>query len=228
MYFLVRANQQILIVTGRLVLVVGGNVQFKTSLNGYILITWSVTGPDLWSFLCSLSGMFPSIVWHDALTVSSAIARGRPGMSLADWRALSITDWWYCHQCQLQFWNSFSRTYLIRAMREVHANDIEASWCSLAACDISAPFGLTFSEHCNLLCRIGLGTCILSVYLLEHGFVCPTDRADDTCSAIVLRGCIVDVEARMPLHLGAVIEMIQSVTHFDILIPVLLFLWFCM
>lgn len=29
------------------------------------------------------------------LTVSRAMARGRPGMILADSRALSITDWWY-------------------------------------------------------------------------------------------------------------------------------------
>ena len=32
----------------------------------------------------------------DKLTVSRAMARGRPGMVLADSRALSMTDWWYC------------------------------------------------------------------------------------------------------------------------------------
>lgn len=40
-----------------------------------------------------------------------------------------------------------------------------------------------------------------------------TDCADDARSAVVSLGSIVDVETGVPLHLGAIVQVVQSVTH---------------
>ena len=51
---------------------------------------------------------------------------------------------------------------------------------------------------------------LLSIQLAEL-----TNGANDASPSVVLLGSIVNVQRRMPLHLGAVVEMIQSVTHVD-------------
>lgn len=85
-----------------------------------------------------------------------------------------------------------------------------------------AVLALTFSEHGDLLCRVGFGTCSQSVKFSDRQSACPTNCADDARSAVVLLGRVVDVQACMPFHLGAVVEMVQSVTHFEVCILLVL------
>ncbi len=96
-------HAQMLVITSSGIFVVCSNVQLQPSLDRNVVVTRRVTSSYLWSFLCSMLALY----WVEAvervgrwqeLTVSSAMASGRPGMSLADWRALSMTDWWYCEE----------------------------------------------------------------------------------------------------------------------------------
>lgn len=66
---------------------------------------------------------------HDQLTVSRAIATGRPAWVRSASRELSITDWWYWQDRLVASacWIDGPSTNLVGAVREVHANNIETS-----------------------------------------------------------------------------------------------------
>ena len=88
--------------------------------------------------------------------------------------------------------------YVIRAVGEVHSDNIEAS----------------FPQHVNSFCRIGFRTCCGLARGMLHQLLGPTNRADDGSSAVVLGRDIFSVEIREPLDPGAAgVEMIQSICH---------------
>lgn len=106
------------------------------------------------------------------------------------------------------------QTYLVGAVREVHSDHVETRWSMLALWPVmqigSSP---TLSQHGDLLSTIGLWTCIVLGLPPPHWCSLLTDSADDARSAVVSFGSIVDVETGVPLHLGPIVQVVQSVTH---------------
>ena len=88
------------------------------------------------------------------LTVSRAIATGRPAWVLSASRALSITDWWYSYEP----WEKFMRTTLSPAATGGQ-HVLVFSHPSLRVWAIRAGVGLTSSESVDGLGGVGLGTC---------------------------------------------------------------------
>jgi len=99
-------------------------------------------------------------------------------------------------------------------VREVHSDHVETRCSLLALCSLYIDWtSHTFPQHGNLLSTVGLWTCILLGLLIPPQCSVLTDCADDARSAVVSFGSIVNIEARVPLHLGSVVEVVQSVAH---------------
>lgn len=88
-------NLHVLVVRGSGILFIGGDVELMASLDGDVLITDSVSGTDLRSFLNSGQICNAAVSDDLELTVSRAMATGRPVCEASACRAWSITDWWY-------------------------------------------------------------------------------------------------------------------------------------
>lgn len=54
-----------------------------------------------------------------------------------------------------------------------------------------------------------------SAWFTHHLEALLTDGANNAGSAIHLWRSIVNIQAGVPLHLGAVVQVVESVTHFD-------------
>lgn len=89
----------VLVVAGSGILLIGGDVEHCSSSDGVILVVNGVSGTDLGSFLYMIDRLleksFEQRYTLKQLTVSRAMAIGRPAWVRSASRAWSITDWWY-------------------------------------------------------------------------------------------------------------------------------------
>lgn len=90
-----RWDSHVLVITSVGILVIRGDDELLALLDREVLVVGSVAGTDLRTFLRGgqIGKMMAKKVGR--LTVSRAIARGRPFWTFSASRELSITDWWY-------------------------------------------------------------------------------------------------------------------------------------
>ena len=125
----VRSNLHVLIIAARCILVISGDVELLVLADWEVLVTAGVTGTNFRSFLQGVR--IVRIHSTKPLTVSRAMARGRPVCTFSASRAWLITDWWYWanQQCPP---NGANETNIIGTVREVHADDIQTGYCGVS------------------------------------------------------------------------------------------------
>jgi hypothetical protein len=110
-----------------------------------------------------------------------------------------------------------SLPYLIRTVGEVHACNVQTS-CALSVTVLPIIMVVpTLTKHCDLLWRVGLRAYSL---LALVGAAVPTscsltNGANDAGSAVDLLWDIVGLQRSLPLQLGPIVEVCESVRHSD-------------
>jgi hypothetical protein len=108
-------------------------------------------------------------------------------------------------------------TNLVRAMREVHSNNIEASWEVVSFC--AQPwfwYGLPFRSIVIFSAEFVLGPVFyIRMFIISYTLFFGTNRANDCSPTMNLLGLVFCVEVALPFQLSAVVEVSQCVCHLD-------------
>lgn len=183
-----------------------------------VLVVAGVSGTDLRSFLRVCQN---NAGWRQTpiqLTVSRAMARGRPVWIFSASRAWSMTDWWYWANqwCPTRGAN---RTDLIGAVREIHADDIEASCCRMLVARIAriiyrfaVPLRRALIFSTELVLGPVRGSDVSDAASWSRGSkeYQHTNGSNDGGATVVLRRHHLGVKLGEPLQLHAVVEVIEG------------------
>lgn len=201
-------DSHVFVVTGGGILLIGGDVELMTLLDGDVLVVDGVSGTDLRTFL---RGGVSGVLETEILFATYGVKSNGKGTALLSLLSLTgvVDD---------------GLVVLIRAVREVHADNVETSYC-LSACVIfpsgsSIPIplrsALIFSVELVLGPeKIDISNCPTKKRSRANSK--HTNGSDDGGTAEVLGRDHLGVELGVPLQLHTVAEVVEGVggSHFE-------------